>query len=369
MLNFDLVAKNSLYNKDFSDLSSDTVDFIKLSTFLCFSLTNGAVPKEKRKIFEVLTSLIDKEDDEVNYIIARKLCYSDELPHFIVKKLAYYKAKIARKIILYSPKLSNADLLEILEKRVEEDIYICVAERTNIDEKITNMISEKPYTDAIVKLLSNSSAKIDVDTYQRIISRYQRNKEIMNLINLRGELSPEVIKEILDNVDGSLRKLLISTYGFDQYTRIKFSRTNIINLKDQDVFKSKEAQEIKQRIDSLYNKSMLNPLLIIRHLCKGDLFSFVYSLCKITDLPFINLTHMLFTQFDQESFEKLYKQAALPEYYLKSIKLLISVIGNELLKGDLSSSNFIDIIVPKFTLISSAENIAGAKYLISLIKA
>lgn len=369
MLNLDLVTKNSFYNKDFSDLSSDAVDFIKLTNFLCFSLINGVVPKEKRKISEVLAVLIDKNDEEVKYIIARKLCYSDVLPHFIVKKLAYDKAKIARKVILHSPKLSNADLIEILEKREEEEIYICVAGRVNIDEKITRLISEKNYSDAILKLLSNSTAKIAVSTYQRIISRYQRNKEIMNLINSRDELSPEAIKEILENVDNPLKKLLISTYRFDQHAKIKFSRTNILNLKDKDVFRSKESQEIKQRIDSLYNKNMLNPLLIMRQLCKGDLFSFIYSLSKITDLPFINLTQIVFVKFDQASFETIYKQAMLPESYFKTINLLIFIIRSELLSENLHYNNFADVVVPKFTLVTSSENIVGAKYLISLIKA
>ncbi len=368
MLNLDLVTKNPLYNKDLSDLSSDAVDFIKLTNFLCFSLINGVVPKEKRKISEVLAGLIDKNDEEVNNIIARKLCYSDVLPHFLVKKLAYDKAKIARKIILYSPKLSNADLIEILEKREEEEICASVAERVNIDEKIASLVSEKNYSDAIFKLLSNPTAKIDVATYQRIISRYQRNKEIMTLINSRGELSPETINEILENVDSSLRKLLISTYRFDQHAKIKFSRTNIINLKDRDVFKSKESQEIKQRIDSLYNKNMLNPLLIMRQLCKGDLFSFIYSLSKITDLPFINLTQIIFVKFDQTYFENIYKQAMLPASYFRAIKLLIAIIRSELLTENLNYNNFANVVIPKFILVSSSENIVGAKYLISLIK-
>jgi uncharacterized protein (DUF2336 family) len=368
MLNFEFASQVPMNFQEIDEIP-DGADLYKFTNFLCYTLLNGALINEGKKVLQLLEVLASSSDNKVRYIISQKLCRSDKLPLFLARKLAKDDPEIARKIILYSPKLQNSDLTNLIEKTSHQAIYGFIAQRKNISAKVSEMVVEKNDSDSIYKLLQNKTARIELETYQKIISRYQHNKDIMRLIHSREELSAESVNELLQNVDAPLKKLLISTYGFDQISKIKFSRTSILGLKEHNIFKSEEALEIKHRIDSLYNKNQLGPLLILRQLCKGDLFSFIYSLSKITDIPFLNMRAIVFVDFDEKKFGVIYKQAALPESYYGMIKVLVDIVRNELFHGGLRYRNFSRIIAPKFEIAAASKNLKEANYLISLIKA
>ncbi len=366
MLNFDLVTKSPEFKLDFSKFP-DVLDSNKLAHFLCFILVNGFTPQEKQKIFKIIEELIERNDQEINYVLARKLCYLQTLPINIAKRIARLDIKVARKMILHSPVLSNLDFIEILEHRTDIEVYKIIAKRKGIDGAITSQVTEKNIPEAIINMLRNTSAEISVASYKKIIAKYQHNKEVMNLVNNRDDLSPAMVKEILESVDITLRKILVNTYGLDQFNKIPFCRLNVVNTKDRDIFSSGEAQEIKGRIDNLYNKNLLSPPLLIRFLCKGDLFSFIYSLSKISDLPFKNLAENLFYKFDEDFFNQMYGVSCLPENHFEAIKLLVMAIGEMLKCEKLSIEEFPEKIVSYYSSILQTKNVIGAKYLISLI--
>jgi uncharacterized protein (DUF2336 family) len=368
MLNFEFASQVPSNFQEIGEIPSGT-DLYKFTHFLCYALINGALINEGKKVLQLLEELANSSDENVRYIIAQKLCRSEKLPVFLARKLIQDCPEIARKIILYSPKLQNSDLTNLIESTVWQEVYGFISQRKNISAKISELLVEKNDSDSIYKLLQNKTARIELETYQKIIGRYQHNKDIMRLIHSREELSSESVNELLQNVDAPLKKLLISTYGFDQISKTKFSRTSILSLKEHNIFKSEEALEIKHRIDSLYNKNQLGPLLIMRQLCKGDLFSFVYSLSKITDIPFLNVRSIVFVDFDEKKFEAIYKQAALPEGYYNMIKVLVEIVRNELFYGGLRYRNFSRIIAPKFEIAAASKDLKEANYLISLIKA
>ncbi len=340
----------------------------RFAYFFCFCFMHGKLSVEKKNTGKILDNLLDSEDDNIRYILSKKLCRSHNIPSYAARKLASDKVIIARKVILYSPKLLNSDFIDLIKTSDDPEILETIARRKGISTDVTKLLVEKKNLRVVYRLLKNKTARIGLESFQQIIGKYQHNKEVMNLIHLRSELSPESVNELLQNVDVHLRKILKDSYGFDTLSRNKFSRTSILSLSERSLFKSAESLEIKKRLDLLYLKNQLSPILILRQLCKGDLFSFVYSLSKFTDVPFLSIRQILLVEFDEKKFKEIYAQVGFPEDYQAAVKCLLEIIASSLSQGGLRYSNFSKIISPKFEEISSEQNIKEAKFLSRLIK-
>jgi len=368
MLNFEYLDKKDPLYHTITDIPEDG-DILTFTEYVCFAINSGLLPNEKtQKLKNIIETLATHNNELVRYTIAKKLCHSVKMPAKIAKILACDKPYIARKILIYSNKLSHLDLLEIVKKSDDQKVIEYIALRTDIGSKLSDAIVNKNSPQAIKILLKNTNSHIEIDAYKIIIGKYQHNKEVMSLLNMRKELSPDLINEILSSADDSLKKLLIDTYKFNCISQKPFSKISILDLKEHKIFVTAEALEIKRRIDILYFKSRLNPFLILRFLCKGDLFSFIYSISKITDIPILNVRSILFIDFQVHKYKDIYLQVGFPNEYIDIVRIMLAVIRKSLLNNELTQNNFAKIVSNKLSNTATNVSAKHAKYISSLIQ-
>jgi hypothetical protein len=139
-------------------------------------------------------------------------------------------------------------------------------------------------------------------------------------------------------------------------------------LKEHNIFNSKQALEIKKRIDLLYRKNRLSFLLILRWLCKGDLFSFVYAISKLTDIPFLNIRTLLFEDFDNKRYISIFHSSKFPEEYIELLHQLLLIIRKSLLDDNLDEKNFAEEISKKLRKSPSIMKMKNIAYILSIIE-
>jgi hypothetical protein len=368
MLNFSTIEDKPQYYFQIKDLPEED-DLYKYTEFLCFSLKYGAMPNENQdEIMRLLEILSSHRNEQVRYTIARRLCFYSNISHKLAWKLANDVPHISRKIIAHSSVLTTEDLEEILNSQPDKVVMKYIAERKNLEPSIVNKLVNVNDYNSVIALLKNVTAKIENDTYIKLIVKYQHNREMMKLIHLRTDLCDSDVEEILSSIDEPIKRVLINTYKFHSIPNKNFSYVRILDLKEHNIFNSKQALEIKKRIDLLYRKNRLSFLLILRWLCKGDLFSFVYAISKLTDIPFLNIRTLLFEDFDNKRYISIFHSSKFPEEYIELLHQLLLIIRKSLLDDNLDEKNFAEEISKKLRKSPSIMKMKNIAYILSIIE-
>ena len=131
----------------------------------------------------------------VRRALAVALKNSPRLPREIAVKLAQDVDSIALPVIINSPMLTDADLVEIVRLCPVEK-QVAVAGRESLSVTVTGAISTYAAPAAVERALANDNAAFDEDGLAVVIDRFEGVSEVMRAMVRRREL-PVAITEKL----------------------------------------------------------------------------------------------------------------------------------------------------------------------------
>jgi len=282
-------------------LSEDTNDDVRIELghkigALLPELSEAQGEKVRDLVFQILETLAKDQIPKVRAVIAEEIKLLNNVPPRIAKMLGEdVEALVAAPILRYSPLLTNADLMEILDKGVAGDALVALARRTNLGKAVADALIDTDEEPAINALLENKSAEIGDAAMAKIVDFAEPREEMhVPLVN-RGGLSKRMITRIASFVSASLLDPLIkhnSLVDEDMAEQLRESvakRLNIADEPDSDKVDSDEndADDDKEyaRAKALHEKGGLTPKVMLDAVKKNERVFVLHALSFASELP------------------------------------------------------------------------------------
>ncbi|MBL4801666.1 MAG: DUF2336 domain-containing protein [Emcibacter sp.] len=181
-------------------------------------LCEDEIIKVREEAIEILERLAGDQFPQVRRIISEEIKTFDCVPKHIIQQLAKDdQLEVCAPILEYSPLLNTADLKEIIAATTVDGALKAIAQRSHVDEEISDAITSSLDIPAVTALLANKNAQIRESTLDAIIEQAteieQLHKPLVNCANL----SIRAIKRIAGFVASSLVNQMITSYDLDKH--------------------------------------------------------------------------------------------------------------------------------------------------------
>ena len=292
--------------------------------------------RERKLAEDIFRIMVEDVEVKVRQILSECLKNAKDIPHDLVKKLISDENSVSIPFIKYYQGLSDAELIDIINAQ-NIDKQKAVAQRRNLSNEVSGYIVDYCPEDVVVTLISNNSANILENTFQKIITKYDHNETINRCLVYREELPVTVIAKILNSLSEDLKKRLILKHNLP----VDFTTDIIEEVKEKVTLKVSAEystdKQVEALVHELYASNKLTPSLVVRSICMGDLKFFEYAIVYLSNTPIVEVRKILFnTQLDFVV-RNLLRKAFIPKNFFPAVFSALKVIKE--IRFDLRNSS------------------------------
>jgi hypothetical protein len=329
---------------------------------LVFFLENGLLPDEDVLVNKRIRELSRSNNHKVRLALVKALGNLVYLPKDIALKFSRDSIDISKIIIAGYPKFEINDLLSIIETSVDKNAKMSIViERKYLPSHIIDYICENASKEVILKLLARHKRSFKSETIAKILNRFNGAIELLN-----GIKSLKVnLKELLPLLNEQVKELITGIYNLKYNYVAAPSLSDLQNLSLLNIGKTQAEHALRAKIDVFYAKNSLSYFIVLKMLCQGDIYSFIYSISKCSDANFIVIRDHLFNLEFKEVNEGLALMGT-PADLIDALTKVLAIIILGLKKGEVSKENFAQYVNQKIYESQWGQE-AKFKYISSLI--
>jgi uncharacterized protein (DUF2336 family) len=157
---------------------------------------------------DVLTRLAEEIEVQARARLAGLLAPLPDSPRGLIRKLAFDDAiEVASPVLVASPQLSDADLVENASTKSQDHLY-AIAQRFKLSEAVTDVLVERGNRRVVRRAARNNGAEFSLKSYQRMV-RYARDDRRLALsIGRRHDVPRQCFLKLLETASFEMRKKL-----------------------------------------------------------------------------------------------------------------------------------------------------------------
>lgn len=259
-----------------------------------FSMEGGTLSgRERGLMLDILARIIRDVEFSVRKRISRDLAVSKDLPRELVVFLANDHIDIAYPILVRSPVLRDADLIEVICNRTFEH-QLAVAMRENVSEAVSGALAENGEPTVIERLLRNPSARISRLTMEHLVDESRRVDSFQEPIVMRRDLAPDLACRMFMWVSAALRTAIIDRFDLPPETVDDMLEAAVAAEIAASVPNRPHRGKSYELADALVVMDSASPQLLLGTLEAGEVSLFVSLLERLTDLPRAIVYRILF---------------------------------------------------------------------------
>lgn len=285
----------------------------------------GGLSKAEREIAQEIFRVMAKDIELlVRETLSQSLKEIPDLSSDVARILAEDENdSVAMPILEFSKALTEEDLLEIIEV-CKPTRQVAVARRENVSEKVSDAIVEKGHEDAVVALVSNSTAKIAENTYGKVMDKFGENERIHEPMVRREKLPLAIAERLVATVSESLKEYLVSHHELSPEVASDLllesrERAVVRLLKDDD-----NSPDVAELVEQMDVNGRLTASIILRALCTGDLNFFEAAIAHKAHVP-LNNARVLIHDDGDLGMRALYEKASLPKRLYPAFRSAIDI--------------------------------------------
>lgn len=236
-------------------------------------LKSDMAPEERHAAQMAMTYLLDDPAPQVRLALADVLAQEARAPRALMVSLAEDQPEIASSVILHSPVLSDADLVDIAGRGTVETRAL-IAARNDVSIGVAAALAEIGDAAELEVLLENPRARLTAFTLRRIAERHGHSERIRALLLERDDLTSGVrqllVQFVADALAGS--GLVIGAIGTRRIERIAREAGDCATIA---LLADVHGEELSRLTDQLRGAGRLTPAFLMHALCAGrtDFFS------------------------------------------------------------------------------------------------
>lgn len=208
---------------------------------------------------------------------------SPRLPRAIAAKLAQDVDSVALPVILNSPSLTDADLVEII-CACPPAKQMAVASRETLSEIVTGAIAEFSPGPVLERALANDNAAFDAHGLEAAVDRFAGTSTVMGAMVRRKALPVAITEKLIAIVSGELFDHLVNHHELPPQVAIELAigtrERATIDVIEQAALQS----DLGTFVTQLNLHGRLTPSLLMRALCLGQLAFVEHAMAELAGL-------------------------------------------------------------------------------------
>lgn len=206
-------APARLSAEDVERLARDNspVERARIAAKVGASLGSLAQPGERAVVESVLRLLVEDVAAEVRKALAEAVAASEDVPGWVVRKLARDEIAVAEPVLRQSPLLTDEELIAIVKTNAMQ-YALAVAARTGLSEAVCDALVARGEAPVAAELLANPSARLSRAALERVLEEHGRDRRVQDRLVRRPELPFELVERLVRLVGERLEWELVETH-------------------------------------------------------------------------------------------------------------------------------------------------------------
>jgi uncharacterized protein (DUF2336 family) len=256
-------------------------------------LDPGGQEQARQYLIEVIEILAQDQATRVRQIVAETLKDVADAPPEVIQRLARDAAEVvACPVLEFSPLLSDADLIEIIEEGAGAGRLRAISRRYGVGEQVADAIVATKDTEAVSALLENDSAQIREDALDGLVDAAVKVTAWQKPLVLRPKLSSGAVRKLAGFVAGSLLSMLQARQDLDRKTARAVAKEVRRRLKAEEKSAAAEVDPAA-RAKALFDKGELDDQALTRALNAGERDLVRHGLALRAEMPLAMVDHIL----------------------------------------------------------------------------
>lgn len=240
-------------------------------------------PEERAHAEGIIAVMAEDAAVLVRRALAVALKNSPKLPREIATRLAKDVETIALPIILNSPMLTDADLVEIV--RASPPIkQVAVASRETLSATVTGAIAAYAAPEAVERALANDNAVFDEAGLEATLDRFAGVSDITAAMVHRNALPLQITEKLVSLVAGEAFDYLVNNHELPPQIAIDLAMGARERITIDIVEQASRQQDIGRFVQQLNLNGRLNPSLLMRGLCMGQMEFVEHAMAELAGL-------------------------------------------------------------------------------------
>jgi hypothetical protein len=326
---------------------------------------NGCLAQEMEILTDILLYLIEDENPKIRHYIIQMALELEVLPDEIINKIAHtYPIEVIAEFLSAHRGFTERGLLSFCQKNNDIEKLVMVALRPDLDHNLIDNLLDKKELKIVISLLDNKSIHLQLNHYETIIRHFQEYPRVVSALARREDITDQLVDQFIEFFTPSNREKFLNNYVHRPALNQSETFWNKLNfyLTYQDELNA------FRKVDLLYARNQLLAFVVLRFLYMGDLLSFMYSLAKLSDIPFSYLKLAFNNGYDEKFFCNVYKKAAMPANMEALTSRIMSIIIAKLAEGVINKENYRSVISEELRKDRGNVKIHKAQYMIELLE-
>jgi len=233
----------------------------------------------------ILGQVATDMDAAVRRQLAKQFANVPSAPRNLIKQLANDdEFSVAKDVLLKSTVLSDDDLVAIAHGQ-HQDKLEAIAGRHSVSEAVSEAIVEHGDDQVVVKLVSNTGAKLSRPALQRVVERAETSEILQAPLVTRADVPPDMLHDMFSFVSSELRSKITQ--------KLESMPPEVVEKAFADAAKD-FAGEVRQMKDAdrkamvyvseMARRKLLNEALLQQLLRNNQTTEFVHAFARLADV-------------------------------------------------------------------------------------
>lgn len=251
---------------------------------ICRCIDDATISDEERAYAEDIMRLMAQDAAVlVRRALAVALKNSPKLPREIAMKLAGDLDSIALPVIMNSPVLTDADLVEIICACPPQK-QVAVASREKLSTIVTGALAEFAAPEAVQRALANDNAAFDEHGLETALDRFEGLSDITAAMVRRNQLPVAITEKLVAIVSGDLFDHLVNNHELPPQLAIELAMGARERATMDVVEQAARQKDLGAFVTQLNLHGRLTPSLLMRGLCLGHMEFVEHAMAELAGL-------------------------------------------------------------------------------------
>ncbi|QRI65100.1 DUF2336 domain-containing protein [Shinella sp. PSBB067] len=237
-------------------------------------------PDDRHAAEMAMIFLLDDPAPKVRLALAEALADSEDAPRAVVMPLAEDQPDIAAHIILCSPVLTDADLVDLAAKGGDMTRML-IAHRAFVSRAVSAALAEVGEVPDVLALLENEGAAISRRSLARIADRLGHDAEVRALLLDRDDLPSDARHALVEKIGSALAGfgLIQAAVGTSRVERITREACDLATI---GLVAEVADSEMPALVEHLRLTGRLTPVFLMHALCTGRVEFFAAAITNLS---------------------------------------------------------------------------------------
>ncbi|HVY86366.1 MAG TPA: DUF2336 domain-containing protein [Caulobacterales bacterium] len=251
---------------------------------ICRCIEDAELSAEERAHAESIIAIMAQDAALlVRRALAVALKNSPKLPREIANRLAQDVESIALPVILNSPVLTDADLIEIVRASPPSK-QIAVASRETLSVTVTGAIANFAVPAAVERALANDNAEFDAEGLGSALERFPDLSAVTAAMVRRKVLPISITEKLVSIATGELFDHLVNNHELPPQIAIDLAMGSRERATIDIVEQASRQNDIRRFVQQLNLNGRLTPSLMMRGLCLGHMDFVEHAIAELAGI-------------------------------------------------------------------------------------